>query len=237
MALTATATTDTFRIVCQRLSLSRPVLIGCAPDRRNISYEVRPMIDMEDFCRDLSNGLKTQGINYPKTIIFFQRYIDCAALYQVLKRRLGPYITFEPNYPVVQEFLMVSMYTRASKTDMKKKVLSSFCAKGNLRIVLATTAFGMGIDCSDVRVIIHWGPPSNCEQYLQESGRAGRDNQPSKAILYYGNPGRFVEQGIRDYSENSSECRRKQLLKKFLFHNPWTLCDSDLPCCNVCNNL
>lgn len=64
-------------------------------------------------------------------------------------------------------------------------MLTAFCNPNRtLRIVLATTAFRMGVDCSDIRVIIHWGAPSSLEQYVQETGRAGRDSQPSKAILY-----------------------------------------------------
>lgn len=85
------------------------------------------------------------------------RYPDCAALYRILKLQLGAYVTFPPEYPVLQQFAIVCMYTRASTVEMKEKILSSFCdTNGVLRVVLATTAFGMGVDCPDVRVIYHW---------------------------------------------------------------------------------
>ena len=118
---------------------------------------------------------------------------------------------------------MVMMYTRASQTELKEQILTSFCdPKTKLRIVLATTAFGMGVDYADVRVIYHWhwGPPANLEQYVQESGRAGRNNHPSTAILLYGKPGKFVEDDVKCYAGNTTKCRRELLLKNFLFYFP-----------------
>lgn len=55
-----------------------------------------------------------------------------------------------------------------------------------LRIVIATIAFGLGIDTSDIRYVVHWGPPQDIEQYVQATGRAGRDGRTSHAILLYG---------------------------------------------------
>ena len=84
--------------------------------------------------------------------------------------------TYPPNYPQQLQFSIISMYSRATRKERREQVLSLFCEKnGNLRIILATTAFGMGVDCSDVRMIYHWGPPHTIEEYVQESGRAGRD--------------------------------------------------------------
>lgn len=78
---------------------------------------------------------------------------------------------------MLQRFSLIDMYTRASTIGMKEKVLTTFCEpKGTLHIVLATTTFGRGIDCSGERVVTHWGPPSSIEQYVQETGRVGRDN-------------------------------------------------------------
>ena len=70
---------------------------------------------------------------------------------------------------------------------MKEKVLTSFCIPGGtLRKVLATIAFGVGIDCQDIERVIHWGPPSTSEQYVQESGRGGRNGNEAEALLLYG---------------------------------------------------
>uniref|UniRef100_A0A1X7U5D2 DNA 3'-5' helicase n=1 Tax=Amphimedon queenslandica TaxID=400682 RepID=A0A1X7U5D2_AMPQE len=67
---------------------------------------------------------------------------------------------------------------------MKDKTLASFCdAHGKLCIALATTAFGMGVDCRELHVIYHWRAPSNLEQYPQETGQARRDTFPSRAVL------------------------------------------------------
>uniref|UniRef100_A0A1X7UF77 DNA 3'-5' helicase n=1 Tax=Amphimedon queenslandica TaxID=400682 RepID=A0A1X7UF77_AMPQE len=174
----ATATKHTFRIVCQSLSLREPVLIGCLPDRSNIYYEVQPLPEIEEFCEEIAKELKEMGMEYPKTIIFQQNYSDCQVMYRILSRKLGPYITFPPHHPKHLEFAMVMKYTRASTVEVKESVLRSFSdPKGILRIVLATTAFGMGVDVADVRVIYHWHPPSSLEQYVQESGRAGHDNK------------------------------------------------------------
>ncbi|XP_019852358.1 PREDICTED: ATP-dependent DNA helicase Q-like SIM [Amphimedon queenslandica] len=239
LALTATATKHTFRIVCQSLSLREPVLIGCLPDRSNIYYEVQPLPEIEEFCEEIAKELKEMGMEYPKTIIFQQNYSDCQVMYRILSRKLGPYITFPPHHPKHLEFAMVMKYTRASTVEVKESVLRSFSdPKGILRIVLATTAFGMGVDVADVRVIYHWRPPSSLEQYVQESGRAGRDNKPSKAILLYGKPSKFVEQGVKDYGNNKTKCRRQLLLNDFLFVMNHDSTDNDNNnCCDVCIKL
>ena len=70
------------------------------------------------------------------------------------------------------------MYTRASHEEMKSRVMASFSQENStLRIIIATTSFSMGIDIPDIRQIVHWGPPSDIEQYVQEIGRVGRDGK------------------------------------------------------------
>ena len=129
------------------------------------------------------------------------------------------------------------MYTRASTTEMKEKVLNSFCAQGGkLRVVIATTAFGMGVDCSDIRKIIHWGAPSTMEQYLQELGRGGRDQNKSESIMFYGTAGRFVDADVKAYGMNNNTCRRKLLYRDFLFSTDESSFEtiSKYDCCDIC---
>ena len=64
--------------------------------------------------------------------------------------------------------------------------MKAFCdVNSTFRVVIATIAFGMGLDCPNIRGIIHWGPQDSMEEYLQETGMAGRDGLSSKAILFY----------------------------------------------------
>ena len=75
------------------------------------------------------------------------------------------------------------MFSRVLTTEKIYEVLHHFALLvGNLRLVVATTAFGMGIDCPDIRRVIHWGFPATIEVYVQETGRSGMDGQPSQAI-------------------------------------------------------
>lgn len=79
------------------------------------------------------------------------------------------------------------MYTRVLTAEKKEEVLCTFSKSDTtLRLVIATSAFGMGVDCPDIRTVIHWGLPSTLEEYFQETGRSGRDGYPATAILYIG---------------------------------------------------
>jgi ATP-dependent DNA helicase RecQ len=104
-----------------------------------------------------------------------------------------------------------------------------------LRLVIATVAFGMGIDCPHVRQIIHVGPPDNLEAYIQESGRAGRDGSNSLAVLFLikGMLGKYVNADMKNYITNSSLCRRN-----LLFNNFEGYFTADFPtrcaCCDIC---
>ena len=120
-----------------------------------------------------------------------------------------------PEYRLVDLFTACTpgMHTQErTPKNVKDCIIENFCKSGsNLRIVVATIAFGMGLNCADIRRIIHWGPPGDIESYLQETGRAGRDGLPSIATLYIGphdlrSP--HLEDSIKIYCKNTNTCRR-----------------------------
>ena len=104
---------------------------------------------------------------------------------------------------------------------------------GTLRIVIATMAFGMGIDCPDIVNVIHYGPPGSIEQYAQETGRAGRNGQSATALLLYGNPGKNTQGDMISYGSNTIQCCRSVLFKHFLFYED-SVITSTCKCCDIC---
>ena len=96
---------------------------------------------------------------------------------------LGSHLTHLPGYPNAHKYRIVDLYTRRST---EKAVLEEFVKIGtHLSVVVATTAFGMGVDCPNIRQVIHWGSPCILEEYVQETRWAGRDSEPCHAILAY----------------------------------------------------
>lgn len=103
-----------------------------------------------------------------------------------MKSRLGQEM-FDPiGAPNLVKYRLLDMFTACTHTSVKDAIVAAFTGGSSpLRIVIATIAFGMGLNCPDIQMAIHWGPPDSIETYLQEMGRAGRDGKPSRAVLYY----------------------------------------------------
>lgn len=234
MALTATATFDTFHVVTQRLSMIKPVTVAISPNRQNIKLFVQPSKSLKEFSEKIALDLKLKQKNYPKTIIFARSYKDCTDLYLHVAHCLGKHITVPVGYPNLLKYRLLSMYTRASRDEMKSSIMTSFSkGDGTLRLIIATTSFSMGIDIPDVRQVIHWSPPSDVEQYIQEIGRAGRDRNDSSAILLFDKPNRFTQKSMREYAENKTECRRLNLFSHFIKYEHV----DDIrkcKCCDIC---
>ena len=102
---------------------------------------------------------------------------------------------------------------------------------------MATVAFGMGLDSPNVRYVLHWGPPENLEQYVQETGRGGCDGAKTKCILYFSpkdlGAKHHITDGMKAYCENTVECRQVLLMRQFTKEIVTTSIYLHL-CCDVC---
>lgn len=100
---------------------------------------------------------------------------------------LGASFTSPPGLPPeLVEHHVVDMYSKSMHPSVQQAIVSAFTSPldaSPLRLVIATVAFGLGVNCKCVYQIIHWGPPEDVEEYVQETGRAGRDGQPACAVL------------------------------------------------------
>ena len=218
LALTATATKETVTCIMERLSMKDPAIIGANADHSNIKYIVWPKITQRDLSKILADELLRERTSVVKTVLFCRTLLSCAEIYASIKRILGMHITEPPGLPNIIEFRLINLFTAASTPDMRTKVLAEFCkVNSNLRLVIATSAFGLGIDCSDIGRVINWGAPSTLEELVQQSGRAGRDGRCAEAILYFKKIGKHTTAAMENYGNNETECRRKLLLSHFMF--------------------
>ncbi|XP_011410065.1 PREDICTED: uncharacterized protein LOC105316681 [Amphimedon queenslandica] len=185
MALTATAALKTRKEVMRLLGMKNPITIIRSLEKSNIYYSVCKKDEVGVQLSYVMDELCEHRTVTDKTIIFCRTYRDCTELYLMFKRKWKDNIIEPPGYPVVTPFCLVDMFHACNSSSVKSGIIKSFLSDSQLRVLVATVAFGMGIDCSDVRHIIHWGPPSDIESYIQETGRAGRDGRQARVVLFY----------------------------------------------------
>ena len=176
LALTATATPDVIDDIQERLGFTEKNVFRMSFERKNLVYVVRQAEDKEAEMVHILQSI-------PKTAIVFCRS----------RKR-----TKEIAQLLMQYGISATWYHAGLEPAVKDQRQSEW-QHDKVRVIVATNAFGMGIDKADVRVVIHMDCPSSLEAYFQEAGRAGRDGQKAYAVLLYnGHDNRTLQKRVED---------------------------------------
>lgn len=162
LALTATATPDVVDDIQNRLSFKEKRVYRMSFARKNLAYVVRRTINKEE-----------------QLVHILERVNGSAIVYARSRKRTKEYATLLNKAGIKATFF------HAGLDDQVKDQRQHQWQDNQVRVMVATNAFGMGIDKPDVRVVIHMDCPDSLEAYFQEAGRAGRDGQKSYAVLLY----------------------------------------------------
>ena len=162
LALTATATPEVVDDIQERLGFSEKNVFKMSFERKNLAYIVRHATDKEEQLLHILNSVSGSAIVYVRSR---KRTLELAKL-------------------LMSSGISALAYNAGLDSEVRNNRQEEWTAS-KVRVMVATNAFGMGIDKPDVRLVIHMDCPSSLEAYFQEAGRAGRDGKKSYAILLY----------------------------------------------------
>lgn len=189
LALTATATERVREAIVTSLRMHDPAIVAVSPHRSNLAFEVLPTegdLRARVLVR-LIKRLRRPGIVYCAT----RREVDM--LYALLRRFRIP----------------AHRYHGGMNASERQKEQERYMRRGHRTVMVATNAFGLGIDKPDIRYVLHYQSPASLEQYVQEAGRGGRDGKKANCILLYDPDDRSIHQALL----NRSRIRPDQLYK------------------------
>ena len=175
VTLTATATQYVKKRIVTALQVS-PIKSVCkSANRPNLRYSVETVSsDIHTAFKWLISELKSKRASLPKTIVFCRSINRCASLYKMFLTEMKEE-SYEPHTsePSITARLFAMYHARVGDDEKERIMQSILNPSGNCRILFSTTAFGMGVDAPNIRIVIHFGPPAGVDDYCQESGRAG----------------------------------------------------------------
>lgn len=194
IALTATATPEVERDIIDQLDLPNPAVFRQSIYKENLALYVYEETDKYKFITQHVRNLEGSGIIY-------------------IRHRKGT----EEIARMLSSYGLNGMYYHAGISSQERQIIQEKWLNGQYRFVVATNAFGMGIDKPDVRWIIHMAPVSTVEEYYQETGRAGRDGKPAKVYLLWNKEDFDNMRSLLEIAYPTKEVMEK-ILNRFIHH-------------------
>ena len=203
IALTATATDRVRADIIQQLGLKQPAVHIASFNRQNLYYEVRP-----------------KNRNSYGEILEIIKENEGSGIIYCLTRKNVDELTLK-----LQNSQIAALPYHAGLVDHERAKNQTRFIRDDVRIMVATIAFGMGINKPDVRFVIHCDLPRNLESYYQESGRAGRDGEPSRCTLFFSfGDVKTIEWSIGKKTDPQEQLIAKQQLRQVIDYAEGTDC-------------
>ncbi|XP_060576311.1 ATP-dependent DNA helicase RecQ-like [Ruditapes philippinarum] len=249
LALSATVTENGQKQIRDNLLMRSFTSVCASPAKDNIVLLVssRPSPNAKGNCAEtpydyIFNPILEEMMKklekFPITIIYCKSLQWIGYGYQKARQILGKYFYSGESRSENSRVVMFHSSMEKDSGKLKEAILSNLQKpdeKCHIRLIFSTVALGMGADLKHVQRVIHAGPPTSLETYVQEIGRAGRTGKDAQAILYF-NRGdlapRAMRKDMKEYCTNTTVCKREMINHFFGFNTTVKL----LKCCCVCNN-
>ena len=207
LCLTATASTKLRKKIIKMLNMSDVKTVRMTPDKENVKYVIqRAKSELQETFLWLIKDIIKNKEHTEKTVLFCQSFKACGDIYE----------TFQHNLPNTCTNTVAMFHSKTPK-GIKDGVIADLMSEhGAIRLVIATSALGMGVNIPYITRVIHFGVPESMESYLQGIGRGGRDGSDVVAIMYYhGYHLCHCDPTMRAFAKNTAICRHKEIVKFF----------------------